>query len=309
MSDLTHLEAIVEQGKFNNILLANFGSSKPLPGVASEAATEGYIDYVLSFIIKPSNEKRLVNPYGTTPYKVVLLQTLETSSGIRLGYANQGVISALLEESGYVKLPTTVTAADGMTLAIDHLVQKQGVIYMIEQKAKDDHDSSNRLAQLKSFIKKYETVVALYPGIEVVPIFYFLDSRFYKNKKYFQKQIELSGKGDTCKLLYEEELFSFLGLENPLDGIKENFKRVREEMGSERSINFDLHPRVAANYLLSKKKSVLMRIFSNPNLVDFMTDTIFPSGDTFKTLVSDLNLREGYEDLVALITASIPSKR
>jgi hypothetical protein len=71
------------------------------------------------------------------------------------------------------------------------LFEKNGKIIFIEQKVRDDHDSSKKRGQIDNFIKKIEILQDKYPNNDIVANFYFIDDSLNKNKKYYENQIDL----------------------------------------------------------------------------------------------------------------------
>jgi hypothetical protein len=48
-------------------------------------------------------------------------------------------------------------------LLVDQIFEKDGIIYVIEQKIRDDHDSTKKQGQIQNFEKKISKVRELYP--------------------------------------------------------------------------------------------------------------------------------------------------
>ena len=72
---------------------------------------------------------------------------------------------------------------------------------MIEQKVRDDHDSSKKRGQVDNYFEKKKALTATFQN--VISCSWFIDDLFQKNKKYYQ---------DTLKeeLFYGKEIENFL---------------------------------------------------------------------------------------------------
>ena len=107
---------------------------------------------------------------------------------------------------------------DGQTYDIDQLFKKGNVVYLIEQKVRDDHDSTKKVGQFSNFEAKYFEVSCKYKRNEVIPIMWFIDDSLKKNKRYYAGQMFEMAEAYGChpKLYYGGEMFS----ENK-DGIKD----------------------------------------------------------------------------------------
>jgi hypothetical protein len=60
--------------------------------------------------------------------------------------------------------------------------------YFVEQKIRDDHDSTKKRGQIENFKRKFEHLYNLH-GENMVGIMYFIDPDFNKNKQFYQSEI------------------------------------------------------------------------------------------------------------------------
>ena len=56
---------------------------------------------------------------------------------------------------------------------------------MIEQKMRDDHDSTKKRGQFENFLKKVSYLKEKFPNKEIEAGMWFVDNSLVKNKKYY----------------------------------------------------------------------------------------------------------------------------
>lgn len=86
---------------------------------------------------------------------------------------------------------------------IDHVLDLGNVILVLEQKLKDNHDSTKNTGQYDDLIEKTEAVKAKYPGRTVIPVMFFLTDVQKGARKKFTELLASYG-GRVC---YGKELF------------------------------------------------------------------------------------------------------
>ena len=86
---------------------------------------------------------------------------------------------------------------------IDHVLDLGNVILVLEQKLKDNHDSTKNTGQFDDLIEKTNAIKQMYPGRTVIPIMYFLTNVQKGARKKFSTLLAQYG-GRVC---YGKELF------------------------------------------------------------------------------------------------------
>lgn len=152
--------------------------------------------------------ERFVGLFRPSTPREKILQNLIQAREIKFGDAMEEVVGKILEAGGFERLESP-----SPELEYDHLYftpDMQSVI-LIEQKVRDDHDSTKRRGQFSNFNQKVETVLRVYPKQKLQAIMYFLDPEFKKNRNFYIKQMEKHRYPNTQMFLfYGSELFEHI---------------------------------------------------------------------------------------------------
>jgi len=144
-----------------------------------------------------------------------ILQNIIQSREIKFGDAFEKIIDQILNKSGYKPLQKRLEN----DLECDHLFKSPDgrCMLLIEQKMRDDHDSTKRKGQFNNFEEKIRYVLSeLKDGEHLYAIMYFVDPNQKKNKKYYRRRSDQfmtqikQGKNINILILYGEELFNFI---------------------------------------------------------------------------------------------------
>lgn len=148
-----------------------------------------------------------------------ILQNIIQSKEIKFGDAFEKIIDQILRKSGYTPLEKEL----GGELKCDHLFESPDGqrILLIEQKMRNDHDSTKRVGQFSNFEKKIRYVLNKIININhsyLYAIMYFVDPKQRKNMKYYQEQSKqlttyftsIKNINIKIEILYGNELFEFL---------------------------------------------------------------------------------------------------
>lgn len=175
---------------------------------------------------------------------------------------------------------------------IDQLFRKENTIYLIEQKVRDDHDSTKKVGQFSNFEAKYFEVSNKYEGNEVIPIMWFIDDSLKKNKNYYLQQMEDMAKFYGCnpKLYYGEEMFN-----NHKDGIKDfpiemwneiidYHTKWKETLPDMPEVNFDANADKVFEELKDLPPYIYRKMFENDDIVEQILPIIFTNGEVLRKL-------------------------
>jgi Holliday junction resolvase-like predicted endonuclease len=127
---------------------------------------------------------RYIGLFRPTKPKAKILQNLLQSHEIRFGDAFEKAIEEYLELKGCEILPKKFTTANNDTLNIDQCFRYKQKVYFIEQKVRDDHDSTKKRGQIQNFEKKLDLMLTMFAEQELVGIFYFIDPRPCEKQKF-----------------------------------------------------------------------------------------------------------------------------
>jgi len=233
-----------------------------------------------------------------------ILQNLLQSHEIRFGNALEEVIEEILKDLGYIILPKSITTADGKELSIDQFFKdKNGNIYFIEQKVRDDHDSSKKEGQIQNFEKKLEEIYKRYSNNNITGIMYFIDPDFMKNRNFYEKKLrELSNsyKVNTY-LFYGKELFEFLNAGQYWEDLLNWLKQWKEELPEIPEIDFDKEPEKSFKEIKELETKYWKKLLQNDKLwEEGIMQTIFRNGKTLK-LLSDYFNEKSNKELAKMI--------
>lgn len=152
--------------------------------------------------------ERFVGLFRPSTPREKILQNLIQAREIKFGDAMEEVVGKILEAGGFVKLESP-----SPELEYDHLYftpDRRSVI-LIEQKVRDDHDSTKRRGQFSNFEQKVEAALQVYPEQKLQAIMYFLDPEFKKNRNFYAEQMEKHSYPNTQMFLfYGSELFEHI---------------------------------------------------------------------------------------------------
>lgn len=156
------------------------------------------------------NPTRYTGFFRVTNAKTKIIQNVTQSQEIKFGDFMENIITEYISEMGYQNLPKQIgTDDDGNKLNADQVFTCDNeVIYFIEQKIRDDHDSTKKRGQYSNFQKKIKCLKDKYPNKKIVAVIWFIDDTLVKNRAFYEKQISLE-KLDDVKIYikYGGELF------------------------------------------------------------------------------------------------------
>ena len=180
-----------------------------------------FYDDLLSKIY--TQPERYVGIFRATSAQTKLLENIACSQEIRFGDAIESIVTEYLAALGYRNLPKNigndVDCRSNEYLLVDQLfAADDGTLYLVEQKMRDDHDSSKKRGQYKNFQRKYQTLLEKYPERKIHAIMWFVDPMLHKNANYYleqAKEAENNNSGSNTRMethiCYGSEFFELLG--------------------------------------------------------------------------------------------------
>ena len=160
--------------------------------------------------------QRFTGEFRPSTPREKLIQYIIQSREIKFGDACEEVISEILSKSGYFELPKVLESDSGDKLECDLLFESPDhlSVLLVEQKMRDDHDSTKRAGQFSNFEQKIRACCSRYDKHDIHAIMYFVDPSQTKNKKYYDKECsELKASlpsNTTLSVLYGKEFFDHL---------------------------------------------------------------------------------------------------
>lgn len=233
-----------------------------------------------------SSPNRYVGLFRPTKPKAKILQNLLQSHEIRFGDAFERVIEEYLKIKGCTILPKRFTNINADILNIDQCFKKGDKVFFIEQKVRDDHDSTKKRGQIQNFEKKLDVMLTKYGEKELVGIFYFIDPDLVKNKNFYLDELSkmTSDYNVETHIFYGKELFNYLGYADIWDEILEYLLVWKKEIPDLPEINFDLDAEHTFNEIKDLKPLVFRKLLENEEIFNKIVLTLFPEKKTLKLL-------------------------
>lgn len=189
------------------------------------------------------NPERFIGLFRPTKPHAKILQHLLQSHEIRMGGALEEIIEKTLENFGFKNLPKNIVNENGENLSLDQYFYKEGKYYFVEQKVRDDHDSSKKRGQISNFETKLEILYKKH-GSNLTGIMYFIDPDLNKNRNFYLSEIERLKNfyGIDIRLFYGSEFFEFLKQGDFWNNMLEWLKKWKDNLPELPEINFDTSP-------------------------------------------------------------------
>lgn len=165
---------------------------------------------LLKTVIK--NPKRYTGIFRLSNAKTKLIQNVTQSREIKFGDFMEDIVTDYIAIMGYTNLDKNIGNDEGgNALSADQVFKKEteNTVYLIEQKIRDDHDSTKKRGQFQNFKKKYMLLKRQFPNCEINATMWFIDDGLVKNKNYYiSETVENCVDRITQNILYGEELFT-----------------------------------------------------------------------------------------------------
>jgi len=187
--------------------------------------------------------ERFIGLFRPTKPGAKILQHLLQSHEIRMGDALEEIIEEILKSLGFKILSKNIVNESDETLSLDQYFTDGRVYYFIEQKVRDDHDSTKKRGQIENFEAKLEILHKTH-GLELIGIMYFIDPDLSKNKNYYLQELEKLEKfyGVKLGLFYGKELFEYFKRPEIWENILLWLKQWKNSLPELPEINFDALP-------------------------------------------------------------------
>ncbi len=228
--------------------------------------------------------ERYAGLFRPTKPKAKIIQNLLQSHEIRFGDAFETLIEKYLQENGFGILEKRFKDNND-TLELDQMFSDKNTIFFVEQKVRDDHDSSKKRGQIDNFERKISAILETYKEKEVIGFFYFIDDSFTKNKNFYTTEIQKLSKdyGLVLHLSYGNNLFDKLNKLEIWDEILDHLKAWKNNIPDLPEINFDKNPQASFEEIKHLKPLVYRKLLSNPDL-DGLLCVLFPEKLTLNLL-------------------------
>lgn len=185
-------------------------------------------------------------------------------------------------------LPKRFTNDENEVLNIDQCFKKGNKVYFIEQKVRDDHDSTKKRGQISNFEKKLDIMLSNYTENELVGVFYFIDPDLVKNRNFYASELAkmtTDYKVET-QLFYGKPLFDFLGFSDVWSEILDYLTKWKQEIPDFPEINFDIDAKHTFEEIKDLKPLIFRKLFENDDIFNEIILTLFPTKETLFLLLN-----------------------
>ena len=252
--------------------------------------------------------ERFVGLFRPTKPGAKILQHLLQSHEIRFGDAMEELISEFLKDWGFTVLPKIIVpdhANPRKKLYIDQYFTDGETYYFIEQKVRDDHDSTKKRGQISNFEAKLEYLYRKH-GQNLIGIMYFIDPDLVKNKNYYIKELNKMANtyGVDLHLLYGKELFEFFDKLDVWNDLLSWLTLWKDSLPELPEINFDNNPQDSFNEIKDLEIRFWRKILENEKLwEEGIMLAIFRNGETLRLLFEFFSGKEerAYQKLAEMI--------
>ena len=233
------------------------------------------------------NPFRYMGLFRPAKPKAKITQNILHSNEIRFGDCLEYILELYFIELGYKILPKKIDFK-GDTFDIDQLFSDNENIYFVEQKVRDDHDSTKKTGQNINFETKVEALLNIYGEKKLRCFVYFIDKNFKKNRRYYTQETEMieNNYNISAKLCYGKEFWELINHPEIWDEIVSYMERWREEIPEFPIINFDLDPKISFEEIKDIKASIIRKLFDYPDIREEILPVLFPENKTLVLLAS-----------------------
>jgi hypothetical protein len=257
------------------------------------------------------NPERFIGLFRPTKPKGKILQYLLQSHEIRMGDALEELFENILKDMGFRILPKDLPQEEaGEQLYLDQYFTDGLIYYFVEQKVRDDHDSSKKRGQIANFEAKVE-VLSKRHGSSLIGILYFVDPDLTKNKNYYIQELQRIAKfyGVTLHLLYGGDFFKVIRHPELWECILKWLKQWKDNLPELPEVDFDAQPQQTLGEIKSLPIRIWRNLLTNEKLwEEGIMKAIFKEGKTLRLLLEYFRHQESiaYENLANLLESRLP---
>ena len=174
-----------------------------------KSGNDFYLELLKTVIDNPN---RYCGLFRLSNAKTKLIQNVTQSNEIKFGDFMEDIVTAYIAKLGYINLDKEAGVDEqGNRLNIDQLFKYGNTIYLVEQKIRDDHDSTKKRGQFLNFDKKVQLIKRTYPTNNLVASMWFIDDSLVKNKNYYKSEMEKTHYDNVdLHLFYGSQFFETL---------------------------------------------------------------------------------------------------
>lgn len=247
--------------------------------------------------------ERFVGAFRPHKPESKLVQYLLSSRGIKFGDAIEEALQEMLADQGYQLQDPHIAA--GLECDQYFLSPDGERAFLIEQKMRDDHNSTKRVGQWENFREKVEVLFQRH-GRKLVAAMYFVDPEMSKNKPYYERELDAlrSDLGlPSIHLWYGGDLFERLGLGEDWDRLKRWLKQWRADLPVFPELNCETEDALDEIRKLAREDPQLWDRFARCRELweESIVRKLFPTGKGLLVVVAELGKINADETAAALM--------
>ena len=240
------------------------------------------------------NPARYSGIFRLSNAKTKLIQNVTQSREIKFGDFLEEIVTTYLGLLGCSNLDKEIGCDEnGDRLSADQVFMKDDAIFLVEQKVRDDHDSTKKRGQFNNFIKKVLILQQKYPNKHLIASMWFIDDAIKKNRKYYQEEIDKCSYQNTELFLhYGSNFFKLFDDGNEVwKELSSHLIRYKLESSDEvLSVpDFGTSDEIY-NALLQLPEKYWKKLLSSKKPYVFLRKEIFSSGDNLIKAQKELGL-------------------
>lgn len=240
--------------------------------------------------------KRFFSEYRISNFHDKLIQNRTQALEIKFGKTMEFIISEYLKENGFLKLENKFNTNDNK-YDIDQYFEKNGTYYIVEQKIRDDHDSTKKRGQFDNFKQKINYLNIEKSNSHKSASMYFIDGALAKNKKYYSeemKKLTLEYPMISFNLFYGKEFFDFFQMPNSHTELLHHINMYKNEMDNVSTLNMfhfnNTNDLDLDNLVLTDKQFLtsLNSLLSNEKSKYLVLENLFEGSDFLSKLMKSI---------------------
>ena len=236
-----------------------------------------------------ANPDRYLGIFRPTSPEIKLIQNITQSHEISFGDFIEDIMTQYLGKY-YTNLNKSATY-NGEKILFDQLFTYEGKIYMIEQKMRDEHDSTKKRGQFENFLKKVKYLKEKYPDKSISAGMWFVDPSLIKNRSYYQSQMDsIHMENVELYLFYGDEFTKMLEKISVWDELAAHLIKWKQSDDNKIELNFELDwDKTKTELLENVSKNNWKKLISNKQIVNEILPILFPTSK-YKEILKELNI-------------------
>ncbi|MBR4857718.1 MAG: restriction endonuclease [Clostridia bacterium] len=248
---------------------------------------DSFVYELLVTVVK--NPNRYTGIFRLSNAKTKLIQNVTQSREIKFGDFMEDIVTEYISKMGYRNLDKSIGHdEEGNALSADQVFMKGDTVYLIEQKIRDDHDSTKKRGQFQNFKKKYSLLKKQYPNYKINATMWFIDDSLVKNKNYYSSEAAQEiAPNISLNIYYGGTLFENLfNREDVWDEICSYLLRNKQERSNEllNIPDFDTSPEIliALRRLKTNEPALFRKLKSSTPTYVQLRKELFPTETNLK---------------------------